>query len=105
MPCTWSAWACVYHTASTLLTPAASNWRRSSGGVSTSTVPPSSSSNAPWRVRLSRASSEVQTSQSHPTTGTPKEGAGGSCPEECEFHESKAARHGGGWWKLPLGDL
>ena len=29
----------------------------------------------------------------------------GSCPEECESHESHAARHGGGSWKLPLGDL
>src|SRR6476646_6928096 len=46
---------------------------RSSVGVSiNSTAPPSVSTAAPTRVRLSRGSVERQTAQPHPSCGTPK---------------------------------
>src|SRR4051812_1774126 len=51
----------------------ASNCNRSSVGVSiNSTAPPSVSTAAPTRVRLSRGSVERQTAQPHPSCGTPK---------------------------------
>src|SRR5689334_5921323 len=51
----------------------ASSCRRSSVGVSiNSTAPPSVSTAAPTRVRLSRGSVERQTAQPHPSCGTPK---------------------------------
>src|SRR5512138_510002 len=50
-----------------------SSCSRSSGGVSMRiTAPPSVSTAAPTRVRLSRGSSEWQTAQPHPSCGTPK---------------------------------
>src|SRR5215218_4807671 len=52
---------------------AASSGSRSSGGVSMRiTAPPSVSTTAPTRERLSRGSVERQTAQSHPSCGTPK---------------------------------
>src|SRR5690348_3855224 len=51
----------------------ASSWRRSSVGVSiNSTAPPSVSTAAPTRVRLSRGSVERHTAQPQPSCGTPK---------------------------------
>src|SRR5215207_10418342 len=53
--------------------PAPSSCSRSSGGVSMRiTAPPSVSTTAPTRERLSRGSVERQTAQSHPSCGTPK---------------------------------
>src|SRR5215207_4192126 len=73
MPCVWSACSCVNSTASTRVMPAPSSWSRSSGGVSMRiTAPPSVSTTAPTRDRLSRGSVERQTAQSHPSCGTPK---------------------------------
>src|SRR5688572_11216832 len=49
------------------------SWMRSSGGVSIRMrVPPSLSTYAPTRVRLSRGSVERQTSHRQPICGTPK---------------------------------
>src|SRR3954465_7103168 len=51
----------------------ASSCNRNSVGVSiSSTAPPSVSTAAPTRVRLSRGSVERQTAQPHPSCGTPK---------------------------------
>src|SRR3982751_6601269 len=51
----------------------ASSCNRNSAGVSiSSTAPPSVSTAAPTRVRLSRGSVERQTAQPHPSCGTPK---------------------------------
>src|ERR671921_573233 len=50
-----------------------SSCSRSSGGVSISMIaPPSVSTAAPTRLRLSRGSAEWQTAQLHPSCGTPK---------------------------------
>src|SRR5213592_1833286 len=71
IPWMWSAWACVKSTASTAATPAATSWRRSSGGVSISRRRPPASSSAAVRLRLSRGSGEVQVTQRQPICGTP----------------------------------
>src|SRR5258708_6321653 len=53
--------------------PVARSCSRSSVGVSiNNTAPPSVSTAAPTRVRLSRGSVERQTAQPHPSCGTPK---------------------------------
>src|SRR5437588_3571137 len=71
IPCTWSAWACVKSTASSVATPAATSCRRSSGGVSMSRRRPPDSISAALRVRRSRASADVQVRHPHPICGTP----------------------------------
>src|SRR5205823_10911772 len=71
IPCTWSAWACVKSTASSVATPAATSCNRSSGGVSMSRRRPPDSISTALRVRRSRASTDLQVRHSHPICGTP----------------------------------
>src|SRR5690242_12744576 len=113
MPCTWSACACVYSTASTWVTPAATSCSRSSGGVSIRSRAAPTSTSAADRVRLSRGSDEVQVRQPHPICGTPNDvpvprntnrtsdfldldqvGAAGDLPRDARRHHDAVAAAG-----------